>query len=56
MPIILRLLLTWLKSFLRSHAALQAEILALCHQLLVLQRSQRGKRLRLKTVDRIFWV
>jgi len=56
MPIILRLLLTWLKNSLRSRAALQAEILALRHQLLVLQRSQRGKSLRLKTVDRIFWV
>src|SRR5213595_3105245 len=32
----------------QTRAALQAEILALRHQLLVLQRSTRGRRLRLK--------
>ena len=40
----------------RSRAALQAEILALRHQLLILQRSTQGRRLRLRTADRIFWV
>jgi len=45
-----------LRSSLRSRAALQAEILALRHQLLVLQRSTRGRRLRLKSADRVFWV
>jgi putative transposase len=40
----------------RSRAALHAEILALRHQLLVLQRSTHGRRLRLRTADRIFWV
>src|SRR5260370_12335689 len=40
----------------RAHAFLQAEILALRHQLLVLQRSSRGHRLRLCWADRILWV
>jgi hypothetical protein len=44
-----------LRSSLRSRAALHAEILALRHQLLVLQRSMHGRRLRLRTADRIFW-
>jgi len=51
-----RLLFSSLRSLLRSRAALQAEILALRHQLLVLQRSTHGRRLRLRTADRIFWV
>lgn len=38
---IFRLLFSSLRSSLRSHAALQAEILALQHQLLVLQRSKQ---------------
>jgi len=50
------LLLSSLRSCLSTRAALQAEILALRHQLLVLQRSTRGRRLRLKTADRVFWV
>lgn len=53
---ILRLLFSWLFGWVRSHAALQAEIMALRHQLLVLQRSTRGRRLRLKSADRVFWV
>jgi putative transposase len=52
---ILCLLHSWLFGWLRSHAALQAEILALRHQLLVLQRSARGRRVRLKAADRMFW-
>jgi hypothetical protein len=40
----------------RTRAALQAEILALRHQLLVLQRSSRGHRLRLSSADRVLWV
>jgi hypothetical protein len=44
------------RSLLRSRAALHAEILALRHQLLVLQRSTRGRRLRLRTADRLFWI
>lgn len=41
---------------LRSRAALHAEILALRHQLLVLQRVNRDRRLRLSVTDRLLWV
>src|SRR6516164_625890 len=44
-----------LRSWFRSRAALQVEILALRHQLTVLKRSQRG-RLRLNSADRLLWV
>ena len=40
----------------RARAVLQAEILALRHQLLVLQRSSRGHKLRLRWTDRVLWV
>lgn len=40
----------------RTRAALQAEILALRHQLLVLRRSGRARKLRLSTADRLLWV
>ncbi len=50
------LLLSSLGSSWRSRAALQAEILSLRHQLLVLERSQRGRRVRLQNADRILWV
>src|SRR5271168_3143983 len=40
----------------RARVALQTEILALRHQLLVLQRSHRGRHLRLRVVDRLLWV
>ncbi len=53
---ILRLLFSSLRSSLRSRAALQAEILALRHQLIVLQRSTQGRRVRFHTIDRVFWV
>src|SRR5215468_7244783 len=43
------------RSWFRSRAALQVEILALRHQLTVLKRSQRG-RLRLNSADRLLWV
>ncbi len=43
------------RSWLRSRAALQIEILALRHQLTVLKRSQRG-RIRLGPADRLLWV
>jgi putative transposase len=56
MWMIFYLLLSSLRSSLSARAALQAEILALRHQLLVLQRSTRGRRLRLKPADRVFWV
>ena len=44
-----------LRSSFRSRAALQVEILALRHQLLVLQRSTRRRRVQFRAVDRIFW-
>lgn len=50
------LLFSCLQGWVRSHAALQAENLSLRHQLAVLQRSARGRRLRLRATDRIFWV
>ena len=40
----------------RTRALLQAEVLALRHQLLVLQRVSRDRKLRLSLVDRLFWV
>src|SRR6476659_2013116 len=40
----------------RARAVLQAEIVALRQQLLVLQRSSRGRRLRLRWADRVLWV
>jgi putative transposase len=40
---------------LRGRAALHAEILALRHQLLVLQRSKRSHKVQLGVADRIFW-
>ena len=49
-------LLFSLRDCFRARAALQAEILALRHQLLVLQRSSRGHRLRLRWADRVLWV
>src|ERR1035441_5708815 len=44
-PVVFSLVLSLRSSF-RKHAALQTEILALRHQLLVLQRSNRSRRLR----------
>jgi putative transposase len=40
----------------RTRAALQVEILALRHQLLILQRSKRDRKLRLGVADRLLWV
>ena len=41
---------------LRTRAAMQAEIIALRHQLSVLQRTRQPKRLILKPSDRCLWV
>jgi putative transposase len=49
-------LLSGVRDSFRSRLVLQAEILALRHQLLVLQRSSRGRRLRLRWADRVLWV
>ena len=54
-PIILSLVSSMRQCF-RSRAALQVEILALRHQLLVVQRGNRGRRLRLSFPDRLLWV
>ena len=43
-------------TFFRPRLALEAEILALRHPLLVLQRSRRGHKLRLGSADRALWV
>ena len=49
-------LLFSLRNCFRARATLQAEILALRHQLLVLQRSNYGHKLRLGWADRVLWV
>src|SRR5216683_5461809 len=49
-------LLFYLRDCFRARAALQAEILALRHQLLVLQRSTRPHKLHLGWADRVLWV
>src|SRR5216683_7056029 len=54
MSVLVSLLLT-LRTWARSRAALQLELLALRHQLHVLQRS-RPRRLRLAKADRWLWV
>jgi hypothetical protein len=51
MPVFLSLLLT-LRTWARSRAALHLEVMALRHQLQVLQRAQR-RRLRLAKTDRL---
>jgi len=52
--VLVSLLLTF-RSSLRSRAALQIEVLALRHQLRVLDRS-RPQRVRLAWMDRLLWV
>ena len=47
--------LTTIRGFVRSRVALHVEVLALRHQVLVLQRS-RPRRLRLLRADRWLWV
>ncbi len=56
MPPVLRSLLIGLRDSVRARVALQAEVLALRHQLLVLQRRNQKQRLRLSVADRLFWV
>src|SRR5579862_5423101 len=55
MVIVLRSLLLTLRTLARSRAALHLEILALRHQLEVLQRT-RPRRVRLAKTDRWLWV
>ncbi len=54
-PVVFSLFLSFRSSF-RERAALQAEILALRHQLLVLQRANQHHRLQLNAADRVLWV
>ena len=54
MSVLLSLILT-LRTWARSRAALHLEVLALRHQLHVLQRN-RQRRLPLEKVDRWLWV
>ena len=56
MILVLVSLLTIVRDSLRTRVALQAEILALGHQLLVLQRGNKKQRLRLSLADRLLWV
>jgi transposase InsO family protein len=44
-----------LRSLFRSWAALQAEVFALRHQLLVLERQLAGRRVQLRSSDRLLW-
>ncbi len=53
---VLRALLLTVPASLRSDAALRAEILALRHQVTVLQRQLGGRRVRLERADRALWV
>ena len=55
LDLILMLLNSLLVGF-RGQAAMQAEIIALRHQLTVLQRTQKPKRLVLNRGDRCLWV
>ena len=56
MSTIILSLLSSIRQAVQTRAALHAEILALRHQLLVLQRSLRGRRPRLSCADRFLWV
>ena len=53
---IILLLLCSIRQGFRTRAAIQAEILALRHQLLVLQRLARAHKVRLTASDRFLWV
>lgn len=50
------LVLSALRNCFRARIALQAEIIALRHQFIVIQRKNSGHRIRMKGWDRIFWV
>jgi hypothetical protein len=55
LPVLVCLLAT-LRDSLRTRVGLQAEVLALRHQLLVLQRRNQKRRLQLSAFDRVLWV
>jgi putative transposase len=50
------MMLRSLLTALRCQAGMQAEIIALRHQLIVLQRTQTKQRLKLRNADRCLWV
>lgn len=56
MFVVLFCLLSSLRRSLQTRAVLHAEILALRHQLLVLQRANQNRGLRLRAWDRVLWV
>jgi putative transposase len=56
MSAIIFCLLSSIRRGFRTQATLQAEILALRHQLLVLQRANRDRKLQLNGADRPLWV
>jgi putative transposase len=49
-------LLTTARDALRRRTDLEAELLALQHQLLVLQRQRGARRVALRSADRLLWV
>ena len=53
---LVRFIMFSLRCSFRTRFALQAEIIALRHQLLVLERRNIGHRLKVRAWDRIFWV
>ena len=54
MPVVVSVLCS-IRSLVRARAALHLEVLALRHQLLVLERSRR-RRVHLTATDRLLWV
>src|SRR5271169_4606057 len=56
MPPVWGFSLAILRDSLRTRVGLQAEVLALRHQLLVLQRRNQKRRYQLSTLDRLLWV
>jgi hypothetical protein len=55
MPPALAAFLAMLRTLLWPRAALEAEVLALRHQLPVLKRQCAGRRVQFRTSDRVFW-
>jgi len=56
MAAVLIVLCTVLRDILRRRTDLEAELLALRHQILVLRRQQGQRRVHLRPTDRIYWV
>jgi hypothetical protein len=49
-------LLSGVPDLVRRRTDLEAELLALRHQVLVLQRQQGRRRVQLRPADRVYWV